>query len=91
MLRYVTSYRDKTILTYAFTVFPGRMYVTQSQEDLEQLWSDRKMAARTALIEKQLAGWDQIEQVILKCRDWHRLRPCKFDIWTCCQPSNSHM
>jgi hypothetical protein len=56
-------------------VFPGRSYVTRSHKDLEFLWKDKKMRTRTAWVEKQLAGWDRIDDAVLYCRDWHRLRP----------------
>lgn len=59
-------------------IFPGRTYVTRPRADLDQLWKQRKMGARTAWIEKQLAGWHKVEESILKCRDWHTRRPCKY-------------
>lgn len=56
-------------------IFPGRTYISRTSSDLDHQWKDMKMGVRTAWVEKQLAGWEKIEQAVGFCRDWHRLRP----------------
>ncbi|KAG9231932.1 hypothetical protein BJ875DRAFT_468148 [Amylocarpus encephaloides] len=56
-------------------VFPGRTYVTRTKEDLELSWKNNLMPSRVAWVEKQLAGWGDVDVALSFCRDWHRLRP----------------
>ncbi|KAH6723217.1 hypothetical protein BKA61DRAFT_586017 [Leptodontidium sp. MPI-SDFR-AT-0119] len=70
------------LLTYimgmleAFTyIFQGRTYISRSHHELEFLWKDKKMEIRTAWIDKQLAGWDEVEAAVLIIRDWRAIRP----------------
>lgn len=56
-------------------IFQGRTYITRSRHELEWLWKEKKMNIRMAWVEKQLAGWDDMEQAVLFCRDWRRRHP----------------
>jgi hypothetical protein len=63
------------ILEAMNTVFPGRTYISTSVSVLETSWKENNMGTRVAWVEKQLAAWDDIEQAVIYCRDWHRMRP----------------
>ncbi|KAL2070718.1 hypothetical protein VTL71DRAFT_13744 [Oculimacula yallundae] len=56
-------------------IFQGRTYISRSRHELETLWKDKNMDMRTAWIDKQLAGWDEVEQTLLHIRDWRAVRP----------------
>ncbi|KAG4443173.1 hypothetical protein IFR05_001315 [Cadophora sp. M221] len=56
-------------------IFQGRTYISRSRHELEFLWKDKKMDIRTAWIDKQLAGWDEVEAAVLFIRDWRAVRP----------------
>ena len=62
------------LLEVLSVIFSGRTYTTMDLNDVEFLWTDKKMHVRTAWLEKQLAGWDEIEDAVKFCRDWRRLR-----------------
>ncbi|CAG8954629.1 hypothetical protein HYFRA_00004549 [Hymenoscyphus fraxineus] len=55
--------------------FPGRTYITRPRDSLERSWAGSMMPSRVAWIEKQLAGWSEVDEALFACRDWHRLRP----------------
>lgn len=52
-------------------IYPGMTY---SPRVIESFWAENDMAARTAWIEKQLAGWGGVEEAIIACRAWHSTR-----------------
>lgn len=56
-------------------IFQGRTYLTRPPAEVEFLWTEKKMASRTAWIEKQLTAWDKVENAILHCRSMRALRP----------------
>ncbi|KAH7355015.1 hypothetical protein BKA65DRAFT_497483 [Rhexocercosporidium sp. MPI-PUGE-AT-0058] len=56
-------------------IFQGRTYISRSRHELEYLWKDKKMDIRTAWLDKQLAGWDEVEGAVLFVRDWRAVRP----------------
>lgn len=57
------------------SLYTGRTYVTRSPTDIDLSWKALKMNARVAWVEKQLAGWEPIQNAALFCRDSHRMNP----------------
>lgn len=55
------------------SIYTGRAYITRSLDDIDFSWKSLKMDARVAWVEKQLAGWDTIQNAALYCREFHRL------------------
>jgi hypothetical protein len=56
-------------------IFQGRAYITRPSSELKYLWKDKKMATRTAWIEKQLTIWEKVEDAVLYCRTLRALHP----------------
>lgn len=54
--------------------FTGQTFVQRSREELSLIWSQKRLGARTAWIQKQLARWSTVDEAVLLCRDWHALR-----------------
>lgn len=70
LLTYVMGYMN------AFsTIYTGRTYVNHSLKDIDLSWKNLQMSARVAWVEKQLAGWDTIQNAAFYCRDFHRMTP----------------
>jgi hypothetical protein len=70
LLTYVMGY----VKAFA-SLYTGRTYVTRSPPDIDFSWKALKMNARAAWVEKQLAGWEPIQNAALFCRDFHRMNP----------------
>ncbi|KUJ16151.1 uncharacterized protein LY89DRAFT_748627 [Mollisia scopiformis] len=63
-------------MLHIFTdIFQGRTYLIRPPNELDFLWQDKKMASRTAWIEKQLTAWDKVENAVLHCRSLRALQP----------------
>ena len=73
-----TSYRLLTyimgLLEVLSQIFSSQNYTPITVKEFEILWRKKRMAIRTSWIEKQLAGWGEIEDLVRLCRDWHRVQ-----------------
>lgn len=63
------------LLELLSVMFPGRNYTTRTKKELEILWKNKRVGVRVVWVEKQIAGWETVEDAIRLCREWHKLRP----------------